>query len=99
MHRDTQQLARALEIFISRNTELQRYLENFHVHPGGLNIPERREAHARDAFARAAEDRGTTVEDYALTLIARTPAELEQLRSERRHRIATKQESHDLVSE
>lgn len=99
MHRDTQELARALEIFIRRNTELQRYLENFHVHPGGLNIPERREAHAIAAFTRAAEDRGTTVEDYALALIARTPTELERLRFERRHRIAAKQESRNLVSE
>lgn len=97
MLRDTEQLARALAIFISRNADLQRELQNFHVHPGGLRIPERREDYAKAAFARAAEDRGTTVEDYALTLIAKTPAELEQLRAERRQKIAAKHDRCELV--
>jgi hypothetical protein len=99
VNRNTEQMDRAIAIFISRNEDLQRYLKNFHVHPGGLRIPERREDYAKAAFARAAEDRGTTVEDYALTLIARTPAELEQLRAERREKIASNQHRRELATE
>lgn len=97
MLRDIELLARALEIFISRDPDLQRELDNFHVHPGGLRIPERRQDYAKAAFARAAEDRGTTVEDYALTLIAKTPAELEHLRAERRLKLAAKHDRCELV--
>jgi hypothetical protein len=93
VNRNAEQVAQALEIFIGRNEDLQRELENFHVHPGGLRIQERREAYALAAFERAAEERGTTAEDYALTLIARSPAELEQLREERRRRIAACREA------
>jgi hypothetical protein len=85
---NTERAIRALDIFISRNEELQRELANFHVHPGGLFIQDRRHDHAMAAFARAAQDRGTTVEDYALTIIAKSPAELEQLRAERRQELA-----------
>lgn len=98
MHRNTEQMDQAIAIFISRNEELQRYLKNFHVHPGGINIQARREEYAKSAFAVAAEERGTTVEDYALTLIARSPAELEQLRNERRHGLANARAEHDLAA-
>lgn len=97
MHRNTEQMDQAIAIFISRNEELQRCLKNFHVHPGGINIQARREEYAKSAFAVAAEERGTTIEDYALTLIARSPAELEQLRNERRKELANAKGWQDLV--
>ena len=78
-----------LEIFISRNETLQWELANFHIHPGGLFIQQRKDDHARSAFARAAEERRTTPQDYALMLIARSPAELEQPREERRQGMTT----------
>lgn len=98
MNRNAEQMDQAVAIFISRNEELQRYLKNFHVHPGGINIQARREEYAKAAFASAAEERGTTVEDYALTLIARSPVELEQLRNERRKELADTRAEHDLVA-
>lgn len=98
MLRNLEQLAQAVAIFISRNETLQRELNNFHVHPGGLNIQARREDFARAAFARAAQERGTRVEDYALTLIARSPAELEKLRAERRQTLADAQAANVLVA-
>lgn len=97
MNRNTEQMDRAIAIFISRNEELQRYLKNFHVHPGGINIQARRDEYAKSAFATAAEERGTTVEDYALTLIARSPTELEQLRNERRKELADAKADHELM--
>ncbi|SHM62808.1 hypothetical protein SAMN05216593_1029 [Pseudomonas asturiensis] len=83
------QVSQALEIFIRRNEQLRQELANFNRHPGGLFISERRAEHARSAFLRAAQERDTTPHDFALRLIARTPAELEQLREERRMRLAS----------
>jgi hypothetical protein len=97
VNRNTEQLNQAISIFISRNEELQRYLDNFHVHPGGINIQARREDYAKAAFATAAEERGTTVEDYALAHIARSPAELESLRVERRKDLAKAQTQQDMI--
>ncbi|QHF03272.1 MULTISPECIES: DUF6388 family protein [Pseudomonas syringae group] len=83
------QVIQALEIFIRRNEQLQQELANLNRHPGGLFISERRAEHARSAFLRAAQERDTTPLDFALRLIARTPSELEQLREERRMRLAS----------
>ena len=82
------QISKALEIFIRRDEQLQQELANFNRHPGGLFISERRAEHARSAFLRAAQERDTTPHDFALRLLARTPSELEQLREERRMRMA-----------
>lgn len=89
MFRSSPLMTTALEIFISRNENLRWELANFHIHPGGLFIQQRKEDHAHAAFNRAAEERRTTPQDYALMLIARSPAELEQLREERRQEMAT----------
>jgi hypothetical protein len=88
MFQTTQLMTTALEIFISRNETLQWELANFHIHPGGLFIRQRKDDHAKAAFARAAEERRTTPQDYALMLVARSPSELERLREERRREMA-----------
>lgn len=77
-------VARALEIFISRNEKLQKELANLSRHPGGLNVEELRAKHAQDAYLNAVEEQGTNPYDFALRFLARTPAELEEMRESRR---------------
>lgn len=81
-------VTQALDIFIRRNEQLQQELANFNRHPGGLFVSERRAEHARTAFLRAAQERDTSPQDFALRLLARTPDELEQLREARRRKDA-----------
>jgi len=80
-----QRVAKALEIFISRNDKLKRELANLSQHPGGLYVEEHRVRHAQTAYLEAVEAQGTNPYDFALRFLARSPAELEQMREQRRH--------------
>lgn len=80
-------VAKALEIFISRNEQLQRELVNLSRHPGGLFMEERRTEHAQTAFLRAVDEQGTNVYDFALRFLAKSPAQLEAMRQERRQEL------------
>ena len=51
MFRNTQLMTTALDIFISRNENLRWELANFHIHPDGLFIQQRKEDHALAAFS------------------------------------------------
>lgn len=82
-----QRVAKALEIFIHRNEKLQRELASLSQHPGGLYVEERRQQHAQAAYLNAVEDHGTNPYDFALRFLARSPAELEAMREERRHEL------------
>jgi hypothetical protein len=84
-------VAKALEIFINRNEKLQRELTNLSRHPGGLYVEELRVAHAQTAYLNAVEDQGTNPYDFALRFLARTPAELESLREQRRQELRHEQ--------
>jgi hypothetical protein len=84
-------VAKALDIFISRNEKLQRELANLSRHPGGLYVEELRIAHAQTAYLNAVVDQGTNPYDFALRFLARTPAELESLREQRRQELRQEQ--------
>jgi hypothetical protein len=80
-------VAKALEIFVSRNERLQRELAALSRHPGGLFIEEKRAEHAQAAFLPAVEESGTNSFDFALRFLAKTPLELEKMREERRQEL------------
>lgn len=80
-------IAKALEIFISRHEKLQKELANLSRHPGGLYVEELRMKHAQTAYLNAVEEQGTNPYDFALRFLARTPAELEEMREQRRREI------------
>lgn len=77
-------VAKALEISVSRNGNLQDEIANLGRHPGGLYLQERRAEHAQTAFIRAVEDHGTNPYDIALRFLAKIPQELKAMREERR---------------
>jgi|GEM_PF-2584415 len=80
-------VAKALEIFINRNAQLQRELASLSRHPGGLFVEERRVQHAQSAYLRAVDEQGTNPYDFALRFLAKTPKELEAMRQERRQEL------------
>lgn len=51
-------VAKALEIFISRNEKLQKELANLSRQPGGLYVEELRARHAQAAYLNAVEEQG-----------------------------------------
>jgi len=81
-------VAKALDIFISRNEKLQKELANLSRHPGGLYVEELRAEHAQSAYLNAVADQGTNPYDFALRFLARTPAELEEMRELRRQELS-----------
>lgn len=87
-------VVKALEIFVSRNGNLQDELANLGRQPGGLYLQERRAEHAQAAFIRAVEDHGTNPYDFALRFLAKSPQELEMMREERRMELRALSTSH-----
>lgn len=80
-------VAKALEVFISRNEKLQKELANLSRHCTGSCVDELRTHHAQTAYLKAVEEQGTNPYDFALRFLARTPSELEEMREQRRQEL------------
>lgn len=81
-------IAKALEIFASRNVHVQRELQHAARMVDGTELEARRTEIIQAAFMRAVEDNATNAHDFALRYLARTPQELEAMREERRLELA-----------
>jgi len=80
-------VARALQIFIDRNEKVQKQISFACRGHSGAALDQQREETARAAYLEAFETQGTNPFDFALRYLAKSPAELEQMREQRRQEL------------